>query len=58
VTYNFDPDKWYENQRALLTARRERGELDDTAFAEAFEELNRRYEDMLARLDGSFQLPG
>jgi hypothetical protein len=57
VTYNFDPDRWYEGQRALLTARRDRGELDDTAFTEALEELDRRYEEMLTRLDGSFQLP-
>jgi len=57
MTYNFDPDRWYENQRALLLARRERGELTEKAFAEDLEELERRYEEMLSRLDGSFQLP-
>jgi hypothetical protein len=57
VTYNFDAEKWYENQRRLLLARHERGELDEREFAEALEELERRYEEMLARLDGSFQLP-
>ncbi len=57
MTYNFDPDKWYENHRRLLLARRERGELDEREFADALEELERRYEEMLARLDGSFQLP-
>jgi len=57
VTYNFDPERWYENQRALLMARRERGELDESAFAEALDELDRRFEEMLSRLDGSFQLP-
>jgi hypothetical protein len=57
LTYNFDPDKWYENHRRLLLARRERGELDEREFADALEELERRYEEMLARLDGSFQLP-
>ena len=57
MTCNFDPDRWYENQRALLTARRERGELDERAFAEALDELDRRFEEMLSRLDGSFQLP-
>jgi hypothetical protein len=35
MTYNFDADRWYENQRGLLVARRERGELDESAFAEA-----------------------
>jgi hypothetical protein len=57
LTYNFDPERWYENQRALLVARRERGQLDERAFAEALDELDRRFEEMLSRLDGSFQLP-
>lgn len=57
MTYNFDPEKWYENHRRALLARRERGELDESAFAKALDELDRRYEEMLSRLDGSFQLP-
>jgi hypothetical protein len=57
VTYNFDPDRWYENQRALLLTQRERGEFDEAALAEALNELDRRYEEMLSRLDGSFRLP-
>jgi hypothetical protein len=57
VTYNFDPDRWYENQQALLAARRERGDLDEASFAEAVADLDRRYEEMLTRLDGSFRLP-
>jgi hypothetical protein len=58
VTYNFDADRWYENQKLLLAARRERGEIDDAALAEALEDLERRYDEMLSRLDGSFRLPG
>jgi hypothetical protein len=57
MTYNFDAEKWYENQKALLEARRERGELPDAEFALAVEELDRRYDEMVARLDGTFQLP-
>jgi hypothetical protein len=57
MTYNFDADRWYENQRGLLVARRERGELDESAFTEALDELDCRFEEMLSRLDGSFQLP-
>ena len=57
MTYNFDPEKWYENHRRALLARRERGELDERAFAEALDELDRRFEEMLTRLDGLFQLP-
>ena len=57
MTYNFDPEKWYENHGRALLARREGGELDERAFAEALDELDRRFEEMLSRLDGSFQLP-
>ncbi|MDD5563841.1 MAG: hypothetical protein PHQ91_09020 [Thermoanaerobaculaceae bacterium] len=58
VTYNFDAERWRENQRALLAARRERGELSDAELAAAIEELDRKYDEMVARLDGTFQLPG
>jgi hypothetical protein len=57
MTYNFDAERWLENQRALVAARRARGELDEEALARAIEELDRRYDEMVARLDGSFQLP-
>jgi hypothetical protein len=58
MTYNFDAEKWYENQKALLAARRERGELSDAEFALAIDDLDRRFDEMIARLDGTFQLPG
>jgi hypothetical protein len=57
VTYNFDAERWYENRRKLLDARHERGELDDNAYAEACDALEHRYEEIVARLDGSFRLP-
>lgn len=54
MTYNFDPDRWYEDQRRLLEWRLSDGTLDQAAFAEATADLERRYESMLARLDGTF----
>lgn len=57
MTYNFDPEQWLENQRAAVLARHERGELDDEGLAAALEELDRRYEEMLSRLDGTFTIP-
>ncbi len=57
MTYNFDAERWVENQRALLEGRRQRGELDERAYAAAVEELERRYEEMTARLSRSFELP-
>jgi hypothetical protein len=58
VTYNFDPDRWYEMQRRLVDARRERGELDDVGYQKELEALEERYDEMLRRLDKPFDLPG
>ena len=58
MTYNFDPEAWYERQRRLLEHRRRNGELDDDQLAAALADLDRRYEEMVDRLQGSYQLPG
>jgi len=57
MTYNFDPDRWYENERAFLEDCLNSGKMSDKAFGEALAKLDRRYADMLDRLDGSYQLP-
>lgn len=51
MTYNFDPDRWYDNELDFLQARHARGDLDDDALAEAIDELDRRYDEMLDRID-------
>jgi hypothetical protein len=56
VTYNFDPERWLENERLRLEHRQRTGELSEKAAAEAAEELERRYEAMVARLDGTFPI--
>ncbi len=58
MTYNFDVDRWYENHRALLEHRRATGEIGQAEFETELERLGERYDEMLERLDGSFQLPG
>jgi hypothetical protein len=57
MTYNFDPDRWLESHRAALVARRDRGEIDDAEYESELLELDRRYEEMLARLDGTYEIP-
>ena len=54
MTYNFDPERWLENERLRLEQRRHTGELSEEAAARAAEALERRYEAMVARLDGTF----
>lgn len=57
MTYNFDPDNWYDNERAFLDGRRQRGELSDEQYRAEMEDLDRRYEAMVERLDGTYTLP-
>ena len=57
MTYNFDPDKWYDIERELLEGRLRKGEITEQVFKSAVEELDRRYDEMLDRLDGSYQIP-
>jgi len=57
MTYNFDPDRWYEAHRAALKARLERGEIDEAEFDAETVDLDRRYEEMLERLDGTYAIP-
>jgi hypothetical protein len=57
VTYNFDPDRWYELRLAALKDRRRRGELTDERFTHELTELDRRLEEMIRRLEGSYEIP-
>ena len=57
MTYNFDPDKWYDIERELLDGRLRKGEISEQAFKRAVEELDLFYDEMLDRLDGSYQIP-
>jgi len=56
VTYNFDPDRWYDNQRRVIDARREKGEIADADYQAELDRLEARYEQMTTRLDKPFEL--
>jgi hypothetical protein len=57
MTYNFDPDRWYENEREMLDSRYKAGEISEQEYKQALSELDRRYDEMLDRLDGTYQVP-
>ena len=57
MSYNFDPDRWYENERALIKHRYKIGGLTGREYEDAISDLDRRYNEMLDRLDGTYQLP-
>ena len=57
MTYNFDPDRWLETHRAATEARHARGEIDEVTLAAELLDLDRRYEEMVSRLDGTYEIP-
>lgn len=57
MTYNFDPDRWHDDQVARLDLERRAGRLSEADHRAALAEVERRYESMLARLDGTYQIP-
>jgi hypothetical protein len=56
VTYNFDPDKWCENERLRVEMKLRSGEMTPEDAKAALVEIERRYDAMLKRLDGTFQV--
>ena len=57
MTYNFDPDRWYDNERLVLDERFRSGELNAREYKAAIDDLDARYDEMLDRLDGTYQIP-
>jgi hypothetical protein len=56
MTYNFDPQQWYDREVRMLDRMLERGEFDVQAHSAAVEDLDRRYDQMVDRLDGTYRI--
>jgi hypothetical protein len=57
MTYNFDPERWYQNELAALQRRHAAGDITAPELESAVAELDRKLEEMWQRLDGSYRLP-
>ena len=57
MTYNFDPERWYENEYSALEVLNKKGDITAMEFAKRRADLLQRYEEMVSRLDGTYQLP-
>lgn len=57
MTYNFNPDRWYDNERLVIDERFRSGKINAREYKDAIDDLDCRYDDMLDRLDGTYQLP-
>ncbi|HSO18651.1 MAG TPA: hypothetical protein VLT88_04300 [Desulfosarcina sp.] len=58
MTYNFDPDRWYEIELDALEADFRTGRLDASEFERRKDRLMQRYDDMIERLDGTYRIDG
>ncbi len=56
MTYNFDPDKWYDNELFLIQSKLKLCEITQSEYDKAVEILNKKYEEMWERLDGTYQI--
>ena len=56
MTYNFDPDKWYDNELFLIQKKLKNSEITQNEYDEAGETLDKKLEEMWTRLDGSYQI--
>jgi len=57
MTYNFDPDRWYDNEKLAIDERFRGGEINAREYKEAIDDLDGRFDEMLERLDGTYQIP-
>jgi len=57
MTYNFDPERWFDRESAALEKAFREGALDQDAYAAARETLQQKLDALWDRLDGSYQLP-
>jgi len=58
MTYNFDPDKWYDNELFMIQAKLKKDELTQEEYDLAVLALDQKIEEMWKRLDGSYQVGG
>jgi DICT domain-containing protein len=56
MTYNFDPDKWYDDEWHILRTKLKQGRLTREEYNRALADLDRRLADMWNRLDGTYQV--
>jgi len=56
MTYNFDPDNWYENELAYLQARLKTEKITEKEFSESVKKIDKQHEEMWNRLDGTYQI--
>jgi hypothetical protein len=57
MTYNFDPERWYDNEKAFLDHQYQIGKVSEDVYRAALKTLEDKMAEMWTRLDGSYQMP-
>jgi len=57
MTYNFDPDRWYDIEYENLERLLKAGRIGRDKFEQLADQLYQRYLRMWQRLDGTYRLP-
>ena len=58
MTYNFDPERWYDNESAFLNRKRRLGEISDEEYAHRVRNLEKNLDEMWGRVDGTYRVDG
>lgn len=56
MTYNFDPDRWLDNELAALDVMFKSGRLNESDYDKDRDRLLDRYAEMVTRLDGTYRI--
>ncbi len=56
MTYNFDPDRWLDNELAALELELESGRVDESDAERQKDSLMGRFDEMVSRLDGTYRI--
>ncbi|WP_319404948.1 hypothetical protein [uncultured Desulfosarcina sp.] len=56
MTYNFDPDRWLDNELAAVEFAFKAGRIDASDLERRKDSLMDRYDEMVARLDGTYRI--
>jgi len=56
MTYNFDPDRWLDNELAFLEFEFKTGKIDASDVERRKDKIMDRYDEMVTRLDGTYRM--
>ena len=56
MTYNFDPDRWLDNELAAVEFAFKSGRMKESDAERHKDRIMDRYDEMVTRLDGTYRI--